>query len=213
MVEFPTPGRANPSRCHLQAHHTPLQCNAVPFHINMKSSSWNKPCPRTVSSARSAAPRVRPNRGHPEVRQERQEIREYLDKLRHLVPACPKDGKLSRLAVIQHVIDYIVELQDALVHHPVNTLVHHPVNTLMHHPVNSLLAANEELAATLTNPLFAKQQLSSNKSVNSSSGITSSTAKSNSNSNSNCNDSIKKNSSSCRRPLGVLSSLKNHRNQ
>ncbi|XP_063586565.1 uncharacterized protein LOC134764027 [Penaeus indicus] len=179
----------------------------------MKSSSWNKPCPRSVSGARSAAPRVRPSRGHPEVRQERQEIREYLDKLRHLVPACPKDGKLSRLAVIQHVIDYIVELQDALVHHPVNTLVHHPVNTLMHHPVNSLLAANEELAATLTNPLFAKQQLSSNKSVNSSSAITSSTTKNNSNNNSSCNDSIKKNSSSCRRPLGVLSSLKNHRNQ
>ncbi|KAK3884317.1 hypothetical protein Pcinc_011405 [Petrolisthes cinctipes] len=69
---------------------------------------------------------VRPGRGQPEVRQERQEIREYLDKLRQLVPGCPKAGKLSRLAVIQHVIDYIVELQDTLVHHPVNSILANP---------------------------------------------------------------------------------------
>ncbi|KAK4292549.1 hypothetical protein Pmani_034699 [Petrolisthes manimaculis] len=83
----------------------------------MKSASWdNKQMPRNV----------RPGRGQPEVRQERQEIREYLDKLRQLVPGCPKAGKLSRLAVIQHVIDYIVELQDTLVHHPVNSILANP---------------------------------------------------------------------------------------
>ncbi|XP_071532630.1 uncharacterized protein [Panulirus ornatus] len=170
----------------------------------MKSANWNKPCPRSVGAVRSSSTvGVRSSRGQTEVRQERQEIREYLDKLRQLVPACPKAGKLSRLAVIQHVIDYIVELQDTLVHHPVNTI----------------LATDEDLAnlASLhNNPLVALQQMNSNKSASQATTTPASTVSknsSNSNKSSSSNSSKKSSSSSCRRPLGVLSSLKNHRNQ
>lgn len=42
------------------------------------------------------------------------EIRLYLDKLKEIVPKCPKHRKVSRLELIQHVIDYICDLQQAL---------------------------------------------------------------------------------------------------
>ena len=141
----------------------------------------------------------RSSRDPPEVRQERQEIREYLDKLRQLVPGCPKAGKLSRLAVIQHVIDYIVELQDTLVHHPVNA---------------AALAAEQDMAhLAQVDPLLALQRLGAHKRTQTSS-LTPDSAKSGSPvTKTNADTAIRKNSSSCRRPLGVLSSLKNQRHQ
>lgn len=45
---------------------------------------------------------------------ENEEIQMYLAKLKDLVPFMPKNRKLSKLEVIQHVIDYICELQYAL---------------------------------------------------------------------------------------------------
>lgn len=42
------------------------------------------------------------------------EMRRYLDKLKDLVPMCPKNRKVSKLELIQHVIDYIGDLQDTL---------------------------------------------------------------------------------------------------
>lgn len=42
------------------------------------------------------------------------EMRHYLDKLKDLVPMCPKNRKVSKLELIQHVIDYIGDLQDTL---------------------------------------------------------------------------------------------------
>ncbi|XP_045606643.1 uncharacterized protein [Procambarus clarkii] len=167
----------------------------------MKSINWEKSCPRGGGGVRPSTVAVRSSRGQPEVRQERQEIREYLEKLRQLVPACPKAGKMSRLAVIQHVIDYIVELQETLVHHPVNTL----------------LAATDDHITSLTtslhnNPLFALQQLSANKSSPPASSAPTAVKSSSSSSNKTTTTTTTK-TSSCRRPLGVLSSLKNHRNQ
>lgn len=48
----------------------------------------------------------------------------YLSKLKDLVPFMPKNRRLSKLEVIQHVIDYICELQYALDTHPtVNSAV------------------------------------------------------------------------------------------
>ena len=41
-------------------------------------------------------------------------VMEYLDKLQHLVPHCPKDRPVSKLELIQAVIDYIYDLEDAL---------------------------------------------------------------------------------------------------
>lgn len=42
----------------------------------------------------------------------------YLSKLQDLVPFMPKNRKISKLEVIQHVIDYICDLQSALENHP-----------------------------------------------------------------------------------------------
>uniref|UniRef100_A0A1Q3FPH1 BHLH domain-containing protein n=1 Tax=Culex tarsalis TaxID=7177 RepID=A0A1Q3FPH1_CULTA len=53
---------------------------------------------------------------------ENAEIQMYLSKLKDLVPFMPKNRKLSKLEVIQNVIDYICDLQSALESHPaVNT--------------------------------------------------------------------------------------------
>lgn len=45
---------------------------------------------------------------------ENEEIQMYLSKLKDLVPFMPKNRKLTKLEVIQHVIDYICDLQCAL---------------------------------------------------------------------------------------------------
>jgi len=42
------------------------------------------------------------------------QIQMYLSKLKELVPHMPKDRKVSKLEVIQHVIDYICDLQTTL---------------------------------------------------------------------------------------------------
>ncbi|XP_041987191.1 protein extra-macrochaetae [Aricia agestis] len=49
---------------------------------------------------------------------ENAEIQMYLSKLRNLVPFMPKNRRISRLEVIQNVIDYICDLQSALENHP-----------------------------------------------------------------------------------------------
>ncbi|XP_063828076.1 protein extra-macrochaetae [Ostrinia nubilalis] len=49
---------------------------------------------------------------------ENAEIQMYLSKLQDLVPFMPKHRKISKLEVIQHVIDYICDLQSALENHP-----------------------------------------------------------------------------------------------
>lgn len=49
---------------------------------------------------------------------ENAEIQMYLSKLQALVPCMPKNRKISKLEVIQHVIDYICDLQSALENHP-----------------------------------------------------------------------------------------------
>ncbi|KAL7648402.1 UNVERIFIED_CONTAM: hypothetical protein RMT77_000308 [Armadillidium vulgare] len=41
-------------------------------------------------------------------------MRVYLDKLRDLVPHCPKNRNVSKLELIQYVIDYINDLQETL---------------------------------------------------------------------------------------------------
>lgn len=45
---------------------------------------------------------------------ENAEIKMYLSKLKDLVPFMPKNRKLSKLEIIQHVIDYICDLQSEL---------------------------------------------------------------------------------------------------
>ncbi|XP_055629522.1 protein extra-macrochaetae [Toxorhynchites rutilus septentrionalis] len=104
---------------------------------------------------------------------ENAEIQMYLSKLKDLVPFMPKNRKISKLEVIQNVIDYICDLQSALESHPaVNTF--DPVQALASHqssveasmestPVgprqplgvrpspNTILAAHNALANNATN--------------------------------------------------------------
>lgn len=49
---------------------------------------------------------------------ENEEIQMYLSKLKDLVPFMPKNKKLTKLEVIQHVIEYICQLQYQLETHP-----------------------------------------------------------------------------------------------
>lgn len=49
---------------------------------------------------------------------ENEEIQMYISKLKDLVPFMPKNKKLSKLEVIQYVIDYICDLQSTLETHP-----------------------------------------------------------------------------------------------
>lgn len=49
---------------------------------------------------------------------DREEMQSLLAKLKQLVPGIPKRRKLSKLEIIQHVIDYIFDLQVALESHP-----------------------------------------------------------------------------------------------
>lgn len=49
---------------------------------------------------------------------ENEEVQMYLSKLRDLLPFKPRGRRLSKLEVIQNVIDYICDLQSALEAHP-----------------------------------------------------------------------------------------------
>ncbi|GFU47164.1 hypothetical protein NPIL_571391 [Nephila pilipes] len=48
------------------------------------------------------------------------EIQALLTKLKEIVPNMPRNRKLSKLEIIQYVIDYIVDLQIALESHPIS---------------------------------------------------------------------------------------------
>ncbi|KAM4867003.1 DNA-binding protein inhibitor ID-2 [Thomomys bottae] len=47
-------------------------------------------------------------------------------KLKELVPSIPQNKKVSKMEILQHVIDYILDLQIALDSHPAIVSLHHP---------------------------------------------------------------------------------------
>ncbi|XP_053314818.1 DNA-binding protein inhibitor ID-2 [Spea bombifrons] len=47
-------------------------------------------------------------------------------KLKELVPSIPQNKKVSKMEILQHVIDYILDLQMALDSHPSIVSLHHP---------------------------------------------------------------------------------------
>ncbi|XP_050032135.1 DNA-binding protein inhibitor ID-1-like [Dermacentor andersoni] len=49
-----------------------------------------------------------------------EEMHSLLGKLRELVPTMPRNKKLTKLEIIQNVIDYILDLEIALETHPAN---------------------------------------------------------------------------------------------
>ncbi|XP_035865102.1 DNA-binding protein inhibitor ID-2-like [Phyllostomus discolor] len=47
-------------------------------------------------------------------------------KLKEMVPSIPQNKKVSKTEILQHVIDYILDLQIALDSHPTIVCLHHP---------------------------------------------------------------------------------------
>lgn len=47
-------------------------------------------------------------------------------KLKELVPSIPQNKKVTKMEILQHVIDYILDLQIALDSHPTIVSLHHP---------------------------------------------------------------------------------------
>ncbi|XP_057380269.1 protein extra-macrochaetae-like [Daphnia carinata] len=67
---------------------------------------------------------------------EQVEIQMYLSKLRELVPNMPKNRKVSKVEVINNVIDYICDLQTALL----DQLHQHPASVISNNNNNNSLA-------------------------------------------------------------------------
>ena len=80
---------------------------------------------------------------------EAEEVAAYLTKLRSLVPDMPRKRKLSKLEVIQRVIEYICDLQTTLE----ETNVHHEssvTKTTTRQPLQPLLNATTAAPTTTT---------------------------------------------------------------
>ncbi|KAM4772172.1 DNA-binding protein inhibitor ID-2 [Rhinophrynus dorsalis] len=57
-------------------------------------------------------------------------------KLKELVPSIPQNKKVSKMEILQHVIDYILDLQIALDSHPSIVSLHHPTRLGTSIPAN-----------------------------------------------------------------------------
>uniref|UniRef100_A0A2M3Z6J4 Putative cell wall integrity and stress response component 1 n=1 Tax=Anopheles braziliensis TaxID=58242 RepID=A0A2M3Z6J4_9DIPT len=112
------------------------------------------------------------------------EIQMYLSKLKDLVPFMAKDRKMSKLEVIQNVIDYICELQNTLAHADASADASAPVEPRQPLGVrpaapNTILASNPSTTSNSTSNSTSSHSSSSN---NSSSSISSSSISSSSSS-------------------------------
>ena len=90
---------------------------------------------------------------------EQVEMQLYLSKLKELVPNMPKDRKVSKVEVINNVIDYICDLQMALDHH-------HPLL------VSVMLNNNNTTAASSSNNNNSNTSSSNSSSSNNSNNNT-----------------------------------------
>lgn len=81
-----------------------------------------------------------------------EEMQELLTKLKDIVPYMPRNKKLSKLEIIQYVIDYIYDLETTLEHHPAAmAVVASSAFGLQNHNTNSsLLPATNINNATIT---------------------------------------------------------------
>ena len=78
-------------------------------HVNLQSSA--APLTQEHSYAHVAVT-------DPQTLQEKKELLEYFQKLQVLVPSLPKTGKIPKLDIIEHVINYIKKLESDLIDHP-----------------------------------------------------------------------------------------------
>lgn len=89
---------------------------------------------------------------------EQMEIQMYLSKLKELVPHMPKHRKVSKLEVIQHVIDYICELQTSLEQNHSSINLNRRRRSMSatehrHHPASSAAGLASILAGAHRQPL------------------------------------------------------------
>jgi hypothetical protein len=85
--------------------------------LKMVKASNRHPTSSTTTSSTATVQQQQqsdPLRGVMATSKEQVEIQMYLSKLKELVPHMPKNRKVSKLEVIQHVIDYICDLQSEL---------------------------------------------------------------------------------------------------
>lgn len=93
-----------------------IRANAEPTNASTDCKSTADNCSKGQQT--EAAPKSGSYNGPRPGSPAHEEIRLYLDKLREMVPHAPSQGKLPRKQLIQHVIDHICGLQQALDNHP-----------------------------------------------------------------------------------------------
>lgn len=84
-----------------------------------------------------------------------EEMQELLCKLKDLVPYMPRNKKLSKLEIIQYVIDYIFDLQQALDNHPppaISSCMSDQRSQLPPHATSSPFASLRQPLSTLSYP-------------------------------------------------------------
>uniref|UniRef100_A0A2M4C135 Putative cell wall integrity and stress response component 1 n=1 Tax=Anopheles marajoara TaxID=58244 RepID=A0A2M4C135_9DIPT len=114
------------------------------------------------------------------------EIQMYLSKLKDLVPFMAKDRKMSKLEVIQNVIDYICELQNTLAHADASADASAPVEPRQ--PLGVRPAAPNTILASNPSNTITTNSSTSSSSNNSSSNNSSSNNSSSSSSSSSFNN-------------------------
>lgn len=101
---------------------------------------------------------------------EAEEVAAYLTKLRSLVPDMPRKRKLSKLEVIQRVIEYICDLQTTLeetnVHHEstvAKTTPRQPLQPLLNAPTTVPTTTTTSSTSTITGMVAERWPVSANE--------------------------------------------------
>jgi len=81
-----------------------------------QNGATDLPSPKCLSENK-----IKKSTSSPSGKLDQEEMQLLLGKLKELVPNMPRNKKLSKLEIIQYVIDYIFDLQLALESHPSTT--------------------------------------------------------------------------------------------
>ncbi|XP_038056688.1 DNA-binding protein inhibitor ID-2-like [Patiria miniata] len=94
------------SQSHLAMHRTRPTEESIMSHHHAAGGSGVHPKKATTSSSKSRAFNYT--------------MHDCYERLKELVPTIPKNKKITRVEILQHVIDYIQDLQSALESHNIN---------------------------------------------------------------------------------------------